>query len=84
VTAEIHEITDRNQTDTEWRQEISAKVDHILEDLHTALQSLDRQGILTAKHDALLEEFRPLIDQFRNPVSAYANARRARRAAGKD
>jgi hypothetical protein len=48
---------------------------HIMTDLHTAMQMLIIQGRLLDKHDALLEEFRPLIDQYRHPAATYLSSR---------
>jgi hypothetical protein len=73
MAADISEITESNQPGTE---EMLA---HILTDLHDALKMLTEQGRLLAKHDAMLERFRPLIDQYSSPVAAYTAARRARR-----
>jgi len=43
---------------------------HILDDLHDALNLLHRLGNLSAKHDAMLEEYRPLIERFRSPLAS--------------
>jgi hypothetical protein len=43
---------------------------HILQDLHLALKMLSDQGRLLAKHDELLEEFRPLLDRYRSPLAS--------------
>jgi len=56
-------------------------LEHILTDLHTALQALTRLGKIQERHDALLEEFRPLLDQFRHPAASMLT-RRARRNSG--
>ena len=70
MAVEYPEITESNR----------AVLDHILIDLHDALKMLTEQGKLQAKHDALLEEFRPLLEQFRNPtVMTMLGTRRARR-----
>lgn len=53
---------------------------HILTDLHDALAELHRQGKIQARHDALLEQFRPLIDQYRAPAATYLAARAAAKA----
>ena len=60
---------------TESNQEL---LEHILTDLHEALRMLRDQGLLLSSHDRLLEEFRPLLDQFRTPLAAMTS-RRARR-----
>jgi len=73
MAAEISEITDSNHED------LRGYLDHILTDLHAVLKELDRQGSLTDKHDRLLEEFRPLLNQFRSPAAAGLALRRARR-----
>jgi hypothetical protein len=65
MAAEITEITESNQ----------ALLEHILTDLHTAMATLTAMGRLLDKHDALLEEFRPLIDQYRSPAASYLNSR---------
>jgi hypothetical protein len=65
MAAEIHEITESNQT----------LLEHILTDLHAAMAMLAAQGKLLDKHDALLEEFRPLIDQYRHPAATYLTSR---------
>lgn len=54
-------------------------LEHILTDLHDALAELHRQGKIQARHDALLEEFRPLLDTYRSPVASYLTARRKAR-----
>jgi hypothetical protein len=70
MTAETSEITDSNRT----------LLEHILTDLHDVMQMLRDQGATQARHDQLLEEFRPLIDQFRSPGGlTYMAARRARK-----
>jgi hypothetical protein len=56
---------------------------HIMTDLHTAMQMLTAQGKLLDKHDALLEEFRPLIDQYRHPAASVL-AGRFRRTNARD
>lgn len=73
MTAEISEITDGNQAD------IGSQLDHLLTDLHEALRMLRDQGVLLARHDAMLEEYRPLIERFRSPLAAGLAARRERR-----
>jgi hypothetical protein len=73
MAAETIEVTERDE-------KLSAQLDHILTDLHDACKMLRDQGLLLARHDALLEEFRPLLDQFRaRPLAAAMTARRARR-----
>ncbi len=49
---------------------------HILADLHDALKLITEQGKIQARHDKLLEEFRPVIDQYRSPLASYLAARR--------
>lgn len=39
---------------------------------------------LVRKHDALLEQFRPLIDRYQTPAGAYMAARQARRNGNRD
>ena len=73
ITGDASEITESNRE----------LLEHILTDLHDALRELTRQGKLQAKHDALLEEFRPLLDQFRSPAVTFLNGRRNRRANGR-
>jgi len=73
MAPEIIEITDSNH------DELKCYLDHLLTDLHLALKQLDRIGVLTEKHDALLEEFRPLLDQYRSPAAAYITRRTLRR-----
>lgn len=55
-------------------------MEHILCDLHEALRLLHEQGRVQARHDQLLAEFAPLLDQFRSPAAAFVAARRARKA----
>ena len=57
-----------------------AWAEHILTDLHAALVLLTAQGKLVSKHDDMLEEFRPLLNQFRTPAASMLAARRARKA----
>ena len=73
MAAEISEITQSNQT----------ALEHILTDMHEALRLLRDQGRLLARHDAVLEEFRPLLDQFRSPLATAMN-RRGRRNGSRD
>ena len=74
MAAETIEVTDGDE-------KLSAQLDHIITDLHEALRLLTAQGQLTAKHDALLEDFRPLLEQFRlRPAAAMMTARKLRRA----
>jgi hypothetical protein len=77
MAAEIHEITESNQDVPAWAE-------HILTDLHAALVLLTAQGKLVSKHDDMLEEFRPLLNQFKTPAASmlarrklkgYANVR---------
>ena len=79
MAADIPEITDSNQEWVPSDRAIAVLLDHIMTDLHDALKMLRDQGLLIEKHDRLLEEFRPLLDQFRSPAATYLNARRARR-----
>jgi hypothetical protein len=74
MAAETIEVTDGDE-------KLSAQLDHILTDLHQALRLLTAQGKILARHDALLEEFRPLLEQFRlRPAAAMMTARKLRRA----
>lgn len=59
-------------------------LEHILTDLHEALKLLTAQGTLLAKHDAMLEEFRPMIDRFRSPLASRlpGNGRKGRHGPG--
>ncbi len=77
MTTVIPKITPDTGPITESNREL---LEHILTDLHDALRELHRQGRLQASHDRLLEEFRPLLDQFRSPVASYLTSRKARRA----
>ena len=77
MAAEISEITPSNQ------DAVAGYLEHILTDLHSALKLLTEQGTLLARHDALLAEFRPLLDQFRvRPAATMLAARKARRMNG--
>ena len=67
MAAQISEITESNQ-------DVAGMVQHILTDLHELLK-------VQARHDALLEEFRPLLNQFRTPAASMMAGRRARKAA---
>ncbi len=80
VTTVIEKITPDTGPITESNREL---LEHILTDLHDALRELHRQGKLQASHDKLLEEFRPLLDQFRSPAATYLSARRNRRTNGR-
>jgi hypothetical protein len=71
VAAEISEITERNQ-------DPAVMLDHILIDLHEALTLLRDQGKLLARHDALLQEYRPLLDRFAHPLAAGLTRRNRR------
>jgi hypothetical protein len=71
MAAEIGEITESNQL----------LLEHILTDLHDALKKLTAMGVIQARHDALLAEFRPLLDQWRSPAASYMT-RRAQRKNG--
>jgi hypothetical protein len=71
MAAEISEITDSNRVVLEL----------ILTDLRSALEKLTAMGLVQARHDALLEEFRPLLDQWRSPAASYLT-RRAQRKNG--
>jgi hypothetical protein len=55
-------------------------MEHILCDLHEILRLLHEQGKIQTRHDALLTECAPLLDQFRSPAAAWAAARHARKA----
>jgi hypothetical protein len=68
MAAQFSEIT---QSDREL-------LEHILTDLHDVVEMLTVQGRMIARHDALLDEFRPLLNQFRSPLAA-AMTRKARR-----
>lgn len=59
MAAEISEITERNQPDIPG--DLESRLDHLLLDLHEALKMLTDQGRLLAKHDEMLEEYRPLL-----------------------
>jgi hypothetical protein len=72
MAAEIHEITESNQDVPAWAE-------HILTDLHAALELLTAQGKLLSKHDDMLEEFRPMLDQFRTPGASMLVNRKLRR-----
>jgi hypothetical protein len=76
MAAETTEITESNQDMLTGYQQ------HVLADLHQALQLLRDQGQLIEKHDRLLEEFRPLLETFRHPAASLLAARRARRTNG--
>lgn len=73
MAAEISEITDSNQPD------ILGQLDHILTDLHDACRMLRDQGLLLARHDALLEEYRPLLERFRSPLASRLPGGKGRR-----
>jgi hypothetical protein len=73
MTADYAEITESNRTD------ILGYLEHIITDLHEALEKLEAIGKLTREHDALLTEFRPLLEQFRSPAAAYMTRRASRR-----
>jgi hypothetical protein len=75
MAADISDITESNQ------QDIHELIDHVLADLHDACKMLRDQGQLLAKHDRLLEEFRPLIDAYRAPLATMIT-RRSRRNNG--
>jgi len=77
MAADISEITDSNQIGPE---DIAQRLDHIVTDLHDAIKMLRAQGVLQAKHDALLEEFRPLLDTYRAPLASMIGRRRRDRA----
>jgi len=76
MAADISEITERN------RQDIESQLAHILTDLHDVIKTLQVQGLIQARHDALLEEFRPLLNQFRSPLASAMTSRKARRNGG--
>jgi hypothetical protein len=70
MAAEIDDITVSNR----------ALLEHVITDLHSVLEKLSAMGVVQARHDALLAEFRPLIDQYRSPLAAWvSHPRRARR-----
>jgi len=54
-------------------------LEHILADTCAALAELRRIGVLVDKHDRLLEDFAPLLDQFRTPAAGLLAARRVRK-----
>jgi hypothetical protein len=72
MAAEITEITESDR----------GLLEHILTDLHAVLEKLSALGVVQARHDALLAEFRPLLDQFRSPAAAYLTRRAGRRTGG--
>jgi hypothetical protein len=72
MAAETPEITDSNNR---------VLLEHILTDLHDVVEKLTAMGVIQARHDALLAEFRPLLDQWRSPAATYM-ARRAQRKNG--
>jgi hypothetical protein len=76
MAAEINEITESYYL---VPVDLAERLEHILTDLHGAVQELHRQGKLIDKHDALLEEFRPLLDQFRSPAATYLTRRAQKR-----
>jgi hypothetical protein len=78
MAADISEITDSNHPVSE--PDLPALAEHILCDLHEVLQILTAQGKIQARHDAMLQEFRPLLDQFRTPAASFMAGRRARKA----
>ena len=45
-------------------------LEHILTDLHDALALLTKLNVLTAKHDALLEQYRPMLARFASPLAS--------------
>jgi hypothetical protein len=71
MAAEITEITDSNQ-------DTAVMLDHILTDLHSALEMLRDQGKLLANHDALLTQYRPLLERFAHPLAAGLTRRNRR------
>jgi hypothetical protein len=76
MAADINEITDCNQPDILRvpddlsEDPLIARLDHILCDLHDALKILAEQAKLTAKHDAMLEQYRPLLARFASPLAS--------------
>jgi hypothetical protein len=76
MAAGIHLITQDDQPITESDRVL---LEHILTDVHDALRLLTKLGNLTAKHDAMLEEYRPLLERFAHPLAARLNDRKARR-----
>jgi hypothetical protein len=72
MAAEISHITSDDEAITESNREL---LEHILTDLHDALRLLRDQGKMLAAHDALLTEFKPLLDQFRSPLASRLTRR---------
>lgn len=70
MAAEISEITERNHPVIS--EDTDARLEHILTDLHEALR-------LLAKHDEMLECYRPLLERFAHPLAAGMAARKERR-----
>ena len=81
MAADISEITERNPPDIHG-SDLDGAVAHILTDLHDALRMLREQGALLAKHDAMLEEYRPLLDQYAHPLAARLPGAGRRRRRG--
>lgn len=81
MAAEISEITGSNHPviAEDIDGDILNAVQHILIDLHDALRMLTEQGKLMAKHDAMLEEYRPLLERFAHPLAAGLAARKEKR-----
>jgi hypothetical protein len=69
MAAEITEITDCNPPDIHGN-DLDGAIAHVITDLHEALRLLGAQGRLLAKHDAMLEEYRPLIERLRSPLAS--------------
>jgi len=68
MAADISEITESNQN-------ADVMLSHILTDLHTALAMLAGQGKLLDRHDAMLTEYRPLLDRYAHPLAAKLTRR---------
>lgn len=70
MAAEITEITDSNHPVI--AEDVDARLEHLLTDMHEALR-------LLAKHDALLETYRPLLERLAHPLAAGLAARKEKR-----
>lgn len=71
MVAEITGITERNDDSLSV---ILGEIAALHDEIHEALR-------LLRKHDALLEQFRPLLDRYSTPAGAYMAARQARKRA---
>jgi hypothetical protein len=76
MAADISDITESNH------QDMFELIDHVLTDLHDACRMLRDQGQLLAKHDRLLEEFRPLLDTYRAPLASMISRKNRRSGNG--